>query len=114
MNKSVAFDKDIVQNQTHEFSINNTETIDHWKKVVADPPSSQMVRYEGMQHECPRGLQVQAAATLFQTQRPTSTPERAVDEGPTAWAPVTRTGDSDGIPGPWAQPGPHFACVAIR
>lgn len=56
-------------------------------------------------------VQVLAAPLLFQP--PSNAPKKAADDDPSADAPATYLGDSDGGPGPWLCLGPAMAIAAI-
>lgn len=50
---------------------------------------------------------------LFLIQLSANTLKKATKEGPCAWAPVSHTGNTDGIPGSWLWSGLVLITVAI-
>lgn len=46
-------------------------------------------------------------------QPPDNMPGKGAEDSSSAWVSATHTGDVDGVPGSWRQPGPVMAITAI-
>lgn len=56
---------------------------------------------------------VQVRAPVLLICRPASAPEKAVDDGSSAWLPTTDMGDLTDVPGSWLPPDPALRVAAI-